>query len=154
MFIHYICKEQKIAYGPKYSKKHLILPLLHKIKPKKLFMQKAFIQCPQKVTRHSNSNACDVSQLPCFFFVAQKLNQSPSFSMTRILHDSPKKNQFIGAVQGGNFVPIAAASFRIPHSTGYKLWNKWAHAAPKVHKVRKKPFPKWRKSTYEPCGPI
>ena len=30
----------------------------------------------------------------------------------------------------------------------------WAHAAPKVHKVWKKPFPKWRKSTYKPRGPI
>ena len=79
-----------------------------------------------------------VMRLNChvFFFVAQKLNRSPSFSMTRILHDSPKKNRFIGAVQGGNPVPIAAASFRIPRSTGYKLWNKYktmgsTHALPR-----------------------
>ena len=56
--------------------------------------------------------------------------------MTCILHDSPKKNRFIGAVQGGNPVPIAAASFGIPRSTGYKLWNKYktmgsTHALPR-----------------------
>ena len=56
--------------------------------------------------------------------------------MTCILHDSPKKNRFIGAVQGGNPVPIAAASFRIPRSTSYKLWNKYkttgsTHALPR-----------------------
>ena len=40
-------------------------------------------------------------------------------------HDSPRKNQFIGAVLSGVSVPQAARDNSIPQSTAYSLWHKY-----------------------------
>lgn len=42
-----------------------------------------------------------------------------STTSSHTLHDTPKKNRFIGAVQGGQSVNKAAALFGIPRSTAY-----------------------------------
>jgi len=45
---------------------------------------------------------------------------------SRIQHDTPKKNRFIGLVQGGKSVRQAGAITGIPSSTASNLWKKWA----------------------------
>lgn len=41
------------------------------------------------------------------------------------IHDSPKKNHFIGPIQSGIQVPEASVHFCIPYSTPYALWNRY-----------------------------
>jgi len=50
---------------------------------------------------------------------------SSAIMSSRIYHDSPKKNCFIGAVQAGQTIIQAAASFGIPQSTASDLWHKF-----------------------------
>jgi len=45
---------------------------------------------------------------------------------SRIQHDTPKKNRFIGLVQGGKSVRQAGAITGIPSSTACDLWKKWS----------------------------
>ena len=41
------------------------------------------------------------------------------------IHDSPKKNQFIGAVEAGKSIRAAAATYDIPPATAQDIWKKF-----------------------------
>lgn len=43
--------------------------------------------------------------------------------MTRIQHDSPKKNRLVGAIQAGKTIPQAAEIANIPYGTAKKIWR-------------------------------
>ena len=86
-----------------------------------------------KSNRHSWSHGCRVFQQTT---ITSPLNSiSLSFHSLMTYHDSPKKNQFIGAVFAGLPLEEAARQHQIPHSTTQGLWWKFVktgstHALP------------------------